>query len=83
MPRSTCGPIVHRGLSDSGDPMKDLCDRGDWCNYWSSTEISITNQVTVGSLLRAVARDVASFTTLVASLASSVKRTTIGSSAIT
>jgi len=64
--------------------LKDLCYRSDWCNYWSNTaEInSLTRKVTVGSFLWAVARDVTSFTALVASFASSVKRSTVRSCAI-
>jgi len=63
--------------------LQDLCYRSNWCNYWSNTaEISFTRKVTVGSLLWAVTRDVTSFTALVASLASSVERSTVRSGAV-
>lgn len=82
MIRSTWCSIVHRGLSSSGDPLKDLCDRSNRGDDWSDTEIDITAKVTIGSLLWAVTGDMASLATLVASLASSVERTTVRGSAI-
>jgi len=64
--------------------LQDLCYRSNGRNYWSNTaEISFTRKVTVGGLLWAVARDVTSFTALVASLASSVERSTVRSGAVT
>lgn len=55
MTKSTYRSIVHRGLSTSGNPSKDLCDRGNRGDDWSDTEIDIAAEVTVGSLLWAVA----------------------------
>jgi hypothetical protein len=68
--------IVHRGLSSGGGPVSNLNDRGNWCDRRGDTK------VTVGSLLRAFARDVAILPTLVASLAGSVKGSTVGGSAV-
>lgn len=61
--------------------------------YWSNrshgslgsrdaVHIDLGSNLATGVLLRAVARNVAGFTALVASLASSVQRTTVGSSAV-
>jgi len=62
---------------------EDLCDGSNRCHDRGGTKISdITRKVTIGSFLWTVARNVAGLTTLIASLASSVKGTTIGCSAI-
>lgn len=50
----------HRGLSSSGGPFKDLCDRCNWGDNWSDTKVDITAEVTVGSLLWAITGALAS-----------------------
>ncbi|KAI5920964.1 hypothetical protein F4810DRAFT_388240 [Camillea tinctor] len=57
-----------------------LCHRRD--GRGSSRNLDFSRNFTVGVLLRAVAGDVAGLAALVASLASSVERTTIGRGAI-
>lgn len=79
MTDSTQRSIVHRGLSNVAIP-KNLCDWSNRCH--DSTKVHSISEVTVGCLLRAVARDVASLSTLVASLASSIQRSAVGGSAI-
>lgn len=83
-------PFPHDDFNSSSRPIenvvisKDLCNWCDRCHDGSNTKISnITREVTIGSLLWAVTGDVTSLTALVASLASSVQRSTRGSSAVT
>ena len=90
--------IVHRGLSNVAI-MMDLCDWGNWCYDRGDTKIdSFTREVTVGSLLRAIARagkvskssyfrqdeslHMTGFSALVASLASNIERSSVRSTAV-
>ena len=64
-------------LSDGSDR------RSSWSSQvLSSVDIDILRDLAVGILLRTITRDVTGFTTLIASLASSVERTTVGSGTI-
>jgi len=67
------------------NPSSDLNDGGDGCRseVQTSDVASQAGQVTIDSLLRTVTRDMSSLTALVTSLASSVQRSTVGSSAVT
>lgn len=66
------------------DPGVDLCNGLDGGDHGGDSKVDgFSWEVTVGSLLWAVSRDVASLTALVAGLASSVERTTIWRSAVT